>query len=272
MRKTDDKKTLSEVLGESVEGYRYIFDLAPIALGITDGVGNVLAVNRAHVEMTGYDIEDWKSNSIAVLYRDPDERNRLLKSVEEKGRVRDWEATFKRKNGTEFIALMNMEQIEIAGRNLFFTAMRDVTDLKRTQEEVLERDKAITKLSMPIVEVAEGIILLPLIGVLDSVRAKQLTESLLQRTAQGNARVIVVDVSGIAAVDTHTANHILRTVAAVRLMGADVVITGIRPDVSLTLVTLGVDLSGIVTRGSLREGLQYAYDIVGLKLVRRSRS
>jgi len=258
MRNSDDKKTLSEVLGESVEGYRYIFEFAPIALGITDGEGNVLAVNRAHVQMTGYDFEDWRNNSIAVLYKDPDERNRLLKSVYEKGRVRDWEAMFKRKNGTEFTALMNMEQIEIAGKKVLLTAMRDITDLKRTQQKLGERDEAIRKLSNPIVEVAQGLILMPLIGILDSARARQITESVLEHIARGKDDFVVMDISGIAAIDTMTASYLVQTVQAVRLMGSDIVITGVRPDVAATLIAFGGDLSSIVTRATLRDGLEYA--------------
>ncbi len=80
--------------------------------------------------------------------------------------------------------------------------------------------------------------------------------------------MIVMDISGIAAIDTKAANYILRTVQAVKLMGSEFVITGIRPDVASTLVTLGVDLTGIVTRGSLQEGLQYAYARLGFKLTR----
>jgi rsbT co-antagonist protein RsbR len=272
MPRVDEKKTLSEVLGESVEGYRRIFDLAPIALGISDNEGHVLAVNRAHQKITGYSFEDWKNTSIATLYEDPNDRNRLLESVQEKGRVQEWEAKFKRKDGTEFIAIINMEQIEIAGRNVFFTALRDITDLKRAQQELRERDEAIRKLSMPVVEVAEGVILMPLVGILDSARARQLTESVLGHIAGGKVDVVVMDISGIAAIDTRTANYLLRTVQAVKLMGSDLVITGVRPDVAVTLVTLGVDLSSVVTRGSLRDGLQYAYDSVGLKLIKGSRT
>jgi anti-anti-sigma regulatory factor len=133
-------------------------------------------------------------------------------------------------------------------------------------EEQVKLQQDVMKFSTPLVELWEGIILLPMVGILDSGRAKQLTESVLRHISQVNVKVVIMDVSGIAAIDTKTANHILRTVQAVRLMGSDMIITGIRPDVALTLAMLGIELSNIVTRGTLREGLEYAFSKLGLKL------
>jgi rsbT co-antagonist protein RsbR len=142
----------------------------------------------------------------------------------------------------------------------------DITERRRAEKGLQERDEAIRKLSTPLVETWEGIVMLPMVGVLDSSRAKQLTESILKCIARGKVRVVIMDVSGIAAIDTKTANHILRTVQAVRLMGSDMIITGIRPDVAVTLATLGIDLSNVVTRGTLREGLEFAFARLGLKV------
>jgi len=145
------------------------------------------------------------------------------------------------------------------------------TSFVAERESVIkQQQKAIMKLSTPLVEVWEGIVMLPLIGTLDSARARQLTESVLNYIAQAKAGTVVVDISGIAAVDTKAASHILRSIQAIKLMGSDAIITGIRPDVATTLVTLGVDLSGIVTRSTLREGLEYAYAKLGLKMTKSS--
>jgi rsbT co-antagonist protein RsbR len=153
---------------------------------------------------------------------------------------------------------------------------RDLEKTIRTQNKVLqeqvhelkERDELLTRLSTPLAEVAEGIVLLPVVGVLDSSRAKQLTESVLGHLARGKTDVVVLDVSGISAIDTRTSSYILRTVQAVRLMGSEMILTGIRPDVSTTLVTLDIDLKGVVTRSTLREGLEYAFEKLGLKLTK----
>ncbi len=124
------------------------------------------------------------------------------------------------------------------------------------------------KFAIPLVEVWEGIIMLPLIGILDSARAKQVTESILAHIAQTKTDIVILSIGGIVAVDTKTANHILRTVHAAKLMGSEVIITGIRPDVATTLVTLGVDLSSIVTRSTLHEGLEYAFSKLGFKVTK----
>ena len=137
------------------------------------------------------------------------------------------------------------------------------------RESVIKQQGEGLRLSIPIVSVWEGAVLVPLIGILDSARAKRLTESVLENITTSKTEVIVMDISGIAAIDTKVASHILRTVQAVRLMGSEVVITGIRPDVAITLVTLGVDLTGVLTRSTLKEGLEYAYWKLGFRLAKK---
>jgi len=136
------------------------------------------------------------------------------------------------------------------------------------RESVIKQQQEAVKLSTPLVGAWDGIVMAPLIGIFDSARAKQFTETVLEHISRTKTEVIVIDISGIAAIDTKAASHILRTIQATKLMGSDVAITGIRPDVAATLVTLGVDLSGIVTRSTLREGLEYAYGKLGLKVVK----
>jgi rsbT co-antagonist protein RsbR len=136
------------------------------------------------------------------------------------------------------------------------------------RESIIKEKAEVMRLSVPVVNAWEGIVMLPVIGILDSARAKQLTESVLECVSRNKVDVIVMDVSGIAAIDTKAASHILRTVQAAKLMGSDVVITGIRPDVAVTLVALGIDLSDVLTRSTLREGLDYAYSKLGLKVTK----
>jgi len=145
-----------------------------------------------------------------------------------------------------------------------------ITDLTE-QEAILERDEAIRKMSTPLVDTWENIVLIPLIGILDTTRARQITESILERIAKEKSQIIVIlSIGGIATIDTKAANHILKTVHAVKLMGSEMIITGVRPDVAATLVTLGIDLTGIVTRSHLREGLEYAFDKLGWKVTKNS--
>jgi len=139
-------------------------------------------------------------------------------------------------------------------------------EARRNMEKLKEKDAIIRKLSTPLVEIWEGIVMLPLIGILDSARAKQFTESLLEYITRNKSEIAIIDISGIAAIDTQIANHILRAIQAVKLMGAEMIVTGVRPDVAVTLVAIGAELSHVVTRGTLREGLEYAFEKLGLKL------
>ncbi|MDI3290154.1 STAS domain-containing protein [Polyangium sp. 15x6] len=127
--------------------------------------------------------------------------------------------------------------------------LRDKLDLIARQEE------AIRALSTPIIEVWDGVITLPLMGVVDSQRAAETMERLLEAIVRKNARNAIIDLTGVDVIDTSTADHILRLVRAAELLGARCVITGIRPAVAQTMVSIGIDLSKLVTLASLRDGL-----------------
>jgi rsbT co-antagonist protein RsbR len=116
---------------------------------------------------------------------------------------------------------------------------------------------AIKELSTPIIEVWEGILCLPVVGVLDSTRSAEMTEALLVSIVEKKAQCAIIDITGIQVMDTGTADHFLRMARAVRLLGANCVLTGINPGIAQTIVHMGVDLSGIVTHRSLRNALQH---------------
>lgn len=124
------------------------------------------------------------------------------------------------------------------------------------------------KLSTPVLPVREGLLILPLVGSIDSARAQQVTERLLQGIEAHRARLVVLDITGVPAVDSAVANHLLQTVRAARLMGATVVVTGMSAANAQTLVRIGVDLSGLNTVGDLRGGLEEADRRLGYRTVR----
>ncbi len=125
------------------------------------------------------------------------------------------------------------------------------------------QQEAIRELSTPALQVCEGLLILPIIGVLDSVRARQLTEQLLRAIRTNRAKVVVIDVTGVPAVDSKVANHLLQTVDACRLMGAKVIVTGLAPEIAQTLVTIGVDLSRLTTMSDLQSGMEEADALLG---------
>jgi rsbT co-antagonist protein RsbR len=132
-------------------------------------------------------------------------------------------------------------------------------ELAKLQEQIIEAQRAaLRELSTPIIPISEGVIAMPLIGSIDTQRAQLVIETLLQGVAEQRAAAAILDVTGVQVVDTQVANALLRAAQAVKLLGAQVIITGIRPEVAQTLVGLGLDLSGIITVANLQGGIQYA--------------
>lgn len=131
-----------------------------------------------------------------------------------------------------------------------------------------EQRKIIRELSTPTIPVWDEILVMPLVGVVDSVRAKQMMEQLLERITQQGARVVILDVTGVPAVDTAVADHFLRVTKAARLVGARSILVGISPLVAQALVRLGVSLEGIETHATLRAGLEHAFAQLGYRIVR----
>ena len=125
------------------------------------------------------------------------------------------------------------------------------------------------EIATPVVQIWSGIVAAPLIGTLDSQRAQQFTERLLERIVEMRASVALVDITGVPTMDTRTAQYLLEAIIAVRLLGAQVILTGVRPAIAQTLVHLGIDLSIVATRPSLEAGLRLGLDILDLQVVRR---
>jgi rsbT co-antagonist protein RsbR len=137
----------------------------------------------------------------------------------------------------------------------------------QTYVRTIERQQAaIRELSTPVLQVRPRLLMLPIVGVIDSQRAKQLTDSLLRAVRANRAKVVVMDITGVAAVDSKVANHLIQTVAAARLMGATVIVTGLSAEVAQALVALGVDLTKLNTVGDLQGGLEEAERMLGYKV------
>jgi len=151
------------------------------------------------------------------------------------------------------------EEIRDGNRFLDLVAMRTFEAYVQTREELIRQQaSAIGELSTPVVEVWDGILLIPLIGVVDTERSKQIMESLLTKIVETSSSVVLIDITGVAVVDTAVAKHLLQTIQAIKLLGAEGIICGIAPRVAQTLVHLGVDLGNVVTRATLAKGLKLA--------------
>ncbi len=139
---------------------------------------------------------------------------------------------------------------------------------QKGREEVIARQQQeMLELSTPVVRLWDGVLALPLIGTLDSARTQIVMESLLQRIVETSAGIAIIDITGVPTVDTLTAQHLLKTVAAARLMGADCIISGIRPQIAQTIVHLGVELTDVVTKATLADAFALALQRNGLKVM-----
>jgi rsbT co-antagonist protein RsbR len=142
-----------------------------------------------------------------------------------------------------------------------------VSFVEERERVIREQQAAIRELSTPVLQVRDRLVILPIIGVLDTQRARQLTEQLLGAIQTNRARVVVIDITGVASIDLTVANHLVQTVEASRLMGASAIITGLSSEIAQTLVDLGVDLSMMKTVGDLQGGLEEAERLLGYKVI-----
>ena len=157
-------------------------------------------------------------------------------------------------NATELVDNLGLFTMDV------FLKSREET-IRKQQEEMLE-------LSTPVVKLWEGILALPLIGTLDSARTQVVMESLLESIVQTNSRVAIIDITGVPTVDTVVAQHLLKTVTAARLMGADCIISGVRPQIAQTIVHLGINLLDVTTKATLSDAFLVALKKTGFTFVR----
>ncbi|MEJ6980870.1 STAS domain-containing protein [Pedobacter sp. P351] len=142
------------------------------------------------------------------------------------------------------------------------------TFIKGREEVILRQTDEITEISTPVIRVWDGILALPIIGTLDSARTQVVMENLLQEIVETGSSIAILDISGVPAVDSLVAQHLIKTVSATRLMGAECIISGIRPEIAQTIVHLGIDLSNIITKATLASALKFSFQTLKLEVKR----
>jgi len=161
------------------------------------------------------------------------------------------------------ITAENLTEATLDAVRVFPNVLRDLVAgnqaQQRLQDEIIATQRRlIQELSTPIIPVNDTTLVVPLIGAIDSLRAGQITESVLEAVSRQQTQVLIIDITGVAVVDTNLIHHLLQTARAARLLGTTVLLVGIGPEVAQTIVQLGVDLSSFVTRSTLQAGLEYA--------------
>lgn len=163
-----------------------------------------------------------------------------------------------------------MRRYGSSNEDQFLVRFEDVTDQLAAELSIREKSAAILELSTPITKIWDEILVLPMIGTLDTERANKMIEQLLDAISRERARSIIMDGTGITHIDELVATHIIKATTAVKLLGSQVIMTGVKPEVAMMMVKLGIDLKDIVTRATLQEGVQYALDSRGYMVVSKS--
>jgi PAS domain S-box-containing protein len=234
------------------------------AIILLDKEGKVLTWNAGAERLKGWKAQEIIGQHFSKFYP-PEEvakgKTELeLKTTAEEGRFED-EGWRIRKDGSRFWANVIMTALRDKEGQLrgFGKVTRDLTRPREAEEKLKRQAQEILEMAtVPVVQVWEGIVLVPLIGMLDSQRTQQLMERLLHRVTETGSPFAVLDITGVPTIDTQTAQHLIETISAVRLLGSEVILTGVRPVIAQTLVHLGIDLSNVQTRASLASGLQVA--------------
>jgi len=146
-----------------------------------------------------------------------------------------------------------------------------ITTYQRSREDIIRRQQQeLLELSTPVIKLWDGVLAVPMIGTLDSSRTQLVMEALLQRIVDTGSELAIIDITGVPTVDTLVAQHLLKTVTAIRLMGAECIISGIRPQIAQTIVHLGIDLQGITTKATLADALSLALKNTGYTITRKA--
>ena len=259
---------------QSAELYEAIFQSSPISIQVNhlDELEDprslrLVAANAAMKRTSKVDVGAKIGMRMVEIYPNvPDSLLQINLNVIQTGQPRDMgEVTYRVDDEHEVIYAT--QQIPLPHNHLAVMLV-DVTERKRAEEalrqsialeETIQAQNAVlAELSTPLIPISDQIVAMPLIGSVDSRRAQQVIETLLQGIAASGAQVAILDITGVPVVDTQVADALIRAAQAVKLLGAQVVLTGIRPEVAQTLVGLGTDLRGIITRSSLQSGIAYA--------------
>lgn len=269
--------------------FAHFFDLSLDLLATIDLQGRFRDLNPAWTEVTGFGRDDLADVPMVDLIH-PDDRVDLIETMARVAAgtpVSHYETRFRCKDGDfKWLAwTMSYDPDD----ELSYGIARDVTTYHSAMEErdraieesqriqgELERrqerqQEAITAMASPIIEIWDDVVVLPIVGVIDSVRATEMKEALLQSVQRTGARIAIVDMTGVDIVDTATADHIVRLMQGVKLLGAQGVITGIQPQVAQIMVSLGVEVGGVITLRSLREALRHSLRVLGYRVVAAGR-
>ncbi|MCL0079805.1 response regulator [Dehalococcoidia bacterium] len=245
----------------------------PESLLVVDEDLRIKSANRTFCETFRKEIDPEKvvGTRLSDILGDPDGRltNELIKLFGTDDMLKDFELPYRSKQlGERIFNITARGMVGAAGEEKEepeqLIVIEDITERKDLEEQLkdtVEKLKASQEeLSTPVVQIWDRVLALPLIGVVDSLRAQKIVETLLNKIVETQSEMVILDITGVSSIDTQVVNHLIKTVQAARLLGAECVITGIKPKVAQTMIQLGLDMESFPTRRSLRDGLMYALE------------
>lgn len=258
------------------ERLRLVVESAPNAMLLTNDAGIIILINSQTERLFGYSRNELIGQPVEILVPErvrgahPSDRASFFADPQARpmGAGRDLYGVHK--DGHEIPVEIGLNPMATEEGTFVLASIIDITERKRAEATIARQAQEILEVATPVVQVWDGVVVAPLIGTLDSQRTEQFMERLLQRIVETNSPVALVDITGVPTIDTQTAQHLIETITAVRMLGAQTVLTGVRPALAQTLVHLGIDLSHIVTRSSLSAGLRVGLDMLDLQVVRKN--
>jgi rsbT co-antagonist protein RsbR len=248
--------------------FRGLLESAPDAMVLAGPDGRIVLANRQAEQMFGFGRDELAGTEVEGLIparfrgRHPGHRTGFFAAAVPRPMGPGLELFGQRRDGTEFPVEISLSPVQTDQGVLVAAAIRDITERRATEIRLERQRDEILELSTPVIQVWDKVLALPIIGTLDSGRAARLTEGLLEKIAETQAEVIILELSGVPAIDTQVAQHMLRTVQAAALMGAVSVMSGMRPETAQAMVHLGIDMGQIRSRSTLRDALQLAMQTV----------
>lgn len=265
IRDVTTHRAIAQAFHDSEERFRLVSELSSEGLVLTEH-GVIFHANDAMTRIFGYTREELIGMS-AIELTAPEDRELAIAHIRS-GSEEPYEARGIRKDGSTFVGSISGTNLPYQGRVVRGSRMTDITAQREAEEarrkNIIQEEKLriqeerLAEMSTPLISISKEVIAMPLIGTMDVARARQALKAMLDGIARTDAHTAIVDITGMSGVDTNVVASLVRLAQAVRLQGAQVVLTGIRPQVADTLVTLDVNLTGIVIKGSFQDGIRYA--------------